>query len=39
MASFFENIAEAPPIEVFHMNKLYMDDPSLNKVNLTIGGQ
>uniref|UniRef100_A0A914HSH2 Aspartate aminotransferase n=1 Tax=Globodera rostochiensis TaxID=31243 RepID=A0A914HSH2_GLORO len=37
MTAFFANITEAPPIEVFQMNKLYMDDPSEQKVNLTIG--
>ncbi|GMT31352.1 hypothetical protein PFISCL1PPCAC_22649, partial [Pristionchus fissidentatus] len=35
--SFFAGIPEAPPIEVFHMNNLYMQDTSANKVNLTIG--
>lgn len=38
MSSFFGNIEEAAPIEVFYMNKLYVDDPSPQKVNLTIGG-
>lgn len=38
MPSFFSNVQEAPPIEVFYMNKLYIDDPSTKKVNLTIGG-
>ncbi|KAH7728942.1 glutamine-oxaloacetic transaminase [Aphelenchoides avenae] len=37
MTSFFANIEEAAPIEVFYMNKLYLDDPSPQKVNLTIG--
>ncbi|GMT05139.1 hypothetical protein PENTCL1PPCAC_27313, partial [Pristionchus entomophagus] len=35
--SFFAGIPEAPPIEVFHMNNLYLQDSSPNKVNLTIG--
>lgn len=38
MESIFANISQAPPIEVFHMNKMYLDDPSKDKVNLTIGG-
>lgn len=36
--SFFAGIPVAPPIEVFHMNKLFMDETSPDKVNLTIGG-
>lgn len=36
--SFFEGIAVAPPIEVFFMNKMYMDEKDPNKVNLTVGG-
>ncbi|VDO68419.1 unnamed protein product [Heligmosomoides polygyrus] len=35
--SFFEGIAVAPPIEVFFMNKMYMDEKDPNKVNLTVG--
>ncbi|KIH52310.1 hypothetical protein ANCDUO_17589, partial [Ancylostoma duodenale] len=30
-------IAVAPPIEVFFMNKMFMDETSPNKVNLTVG--
>ncbi|ETN74079.1 hypothetical protein NECAME_13215 [Necator americanus] len=37
--SFFDGIAVAPPIEVFFMNKMFMDETSPNKVNLTVGGQ
>uniref|UniRef100_A0A1I7VP37 Aspartate aminotransferase n=1 Tax=Loa loa TaxID=7209 RepID=A0A1I7VP37_LOALO len=37
MASFFENIEVAPPIEVFYMNKMYHDEPAQHKVNLTVG--
>jgi len=37
MTSIFANTTEAPPIEVFHMNKLYLDSTDPNKVNLTIG--
>ncbi|KAK6039140.1 hypothetical protein COOONC_23355 [Cooperia oncophora] len=36
--SFFEGVAVAPPIEVFFMNKMYMDETDPNKVNLTVGG-
>uniref|UniRef100_A0A1I7WPI3 aspartate transaminase n=1 Tax=Heterorhabditis bacteriophora TaxID=37862 RepID=A0A1I7WPI3_HETBA len=35
--SFFNGIPEAPPIEVFFMNKMYMDETASEKVNLTIG--
>ncbi|EPB73835.1 putative aminotransferase [Ancylostoma ceylanicum] len=35
--SFFDGIAVAPPIEVFFMNKMFMDETSPNKVNLTVG--
>ncbi|CAB3400906.1 unnamed protein product [Caenorhabditis bovis] len=35
--SFFDGIPVAPPIEVFHKNKLYLDETSPQKVNLTIG--
>ncbi|VDK73420.1 unnamed protein product [Onchocerca ochengi] len=37
MASFFENIEIAPPIEVFYMNKMYNEEPARHKVNLTVG--
>ncbi len=36
--SLFAGIEVAAPIEVFHMNKLYLDETDPNKVNLTIGG-
>lgn len=36
--TFFENVDEAEPIEVFHKNKLFLDDSSPLKVNLTVGG-
>ncbi|KAI6191401.1 Aspartate aminotransferase [Aphelenchoides bicaudatus] len=35
--SAFSAITEAPPIEVFFMNKKYLDEPAEQKVNLTIG--
>uniref|UniRef100_A0A914W1F0 Aspartate aminotransferase n=1 Tax=Plectus sambesii TaxID=2011161 RepID=A0A914W1F0_9BILA len=37
MTSLFTGIEVAAPIEVFHMNKLYLDSTDPNKVNLTIG--
>ncbi|KAE9548227.1 hypothetical protein FO519_008567 [Halicephalobus sp. NKZ332] len=37
MANFFASVTEAPPIEVFFMNKLYLDESDPRKVNLTIG--
>uniref|UniRef100_A0A4D5R9V9 Aspartate aminotransferase n=1 Tax=Scolopendra viridis TaxID=118503 RepID=A0A4D5R9V9_SCOVI len=37
MASRFANVPAGPPIEVFAVNKAYLDDPSDNKVNLSIG--
>lgn len=37
MGSFFGNIEMAPPIEVFHMNRMYQEESSLLKVNLTVG--
>jgi len=35
--SFFNSVGEAPPIEVFFMNKRYLDETEDRKVNLTIG--
>ncbi|CAI4221734.1 unnamed protein product [Auanema sp. JU1783] len=35
--SLFSQVSVAPPIEVFYMNKLYLDETDPNKVNLTIG--
>ncbi|CAD6184968.1 unnamed protein product [Caenorhabditis auriculariae] len=35
--SFFSGIPVAPPIEVFHRNKQYLDEKAPEKVNLTIG--
>lgn len=35
--SVFQNVPQGPPIEVFAVNKQYLDDPSSTKVNLTIG--
>lgn len=38
MTSFFGDVEDAPPIEVFYMNKLYQDELVQHKVNLTVGG-
>ncbi|KJH53604.1 putative aminotransferase [Dictyocaulus viviparus] len=35
--SFFNGIEVAPPIEVFFMNQMYMEEKDPNKVNLTVG--
>ncbi|VDD92668.1 unnamed protein product [Enterobius vermicularis] len=35
--SLFAKVEAAPPIEVFHMNKMYQDEKSPTKVNLTVG--
>lgn len=37
MASIFENVELGPKIEVFALNKAYLDDPSPLKVNLGVG--
>lgn len=39
MASIFENVEIGPGIEVFALNKAYLDDTSPVKVNLGIGGK
>lgn len=39
MASIFENVELGPKIEVFALNKAYLDDPSPVKVNLGVGGK
>ncbi|CAG5026938.1 unnamed protein product [Parnassius apollo] len=37
MGSRFEVVEQGPPIEVFQLNKLFIDDSFKNKVNLTVG--
>ncbi|XP_013148500.1 PREDICTED: probable aspartate aminotransferase, cytoplasmic [Papilio polytes] len=37
MASRFAGVEQGPPIEVFQLNKRFIDDTFKNKVNLTIG--
>lgn len=39
MASIFESVELGPKIEVFALNKAYLDDPSPVKVNLGVGGK
>lgn len=39
MESVFTDLQVGAPIEVFAMNKAFMEDTSPNKVNLTIGGK
>ncbi len=36
--SKFANVESAPPIEVFALNKAYVDDTFPQKVNLGVGG-
>lgn len=37
--SVFEDVQQGPPIEVFALNKQYLDDAHHNKVNLGVGGK
>lgn len=39
MGSRFEVVQQGPPIEVFQLNRMFMEDPHPSKVNLTIGGK
>lgn len=39
MASIFANVEVGPKIEVFALNKLYVEDTSPVKVNLGVGGK
>lgn len=39
MASIFDNIEMGPPIEVFALNKAFLEDNSPDKVNLGVGGK
>lgn len=38
MASIFDNVEPGPPIEVFALNKAFLEDTSTDKVNLGVGG-
>ncbi|XP_059485108.1 aspartate aminotransferase, cytoplasmic [Neocloeon triangulifer] len=37
MTSRFSNVTTGPPIEVFALNKAFLDDPNAQKVNLGVG--
>lgn len=39
MASIFDGIEQGPPIEVFALNKAFLEDQSPDKVNLGVGGK
>lgn len=39
MPSIFDNIENGPPIEVFALNKAFLEDNSPDKVNLGVGGE
>lgn len=39
MASIFANVEVGPKIEVFALTKAYQEDPSIVKVNLSVGGK
>lgn len=38
MASIFDNVEPGPPIEVFALNKAFLEDNAPDKVNLGVGG-
>lgn len=38
MASIFDDVEKGPPIEVFALNKAFLEDSSTDKVNLGVGG-
>lgn len=39
MGSRFQVVQQGPPIEVFQLNRMFLDDPHQNKINLSIGGK
>lgn len=39
MASIFDGVEKGPPIEVFALNKRFLEDSSPDKVNLGVGGE
>jgi aspartate/tyrosine/aromatic aminotransferase len=39
MASIFDVVEKGPPIEVFALNKAFLEDSSPDKVNLGVGGE
>ena len=39
MSSIFDDVVDGPPIEVFALNKAYLEDLNPDKVNLGVGGK
>lgn len=39
MASIFDGVEKGAPIEVFALNKAFLEDSSAEKVNLGVGGK
>lgn len=39
MESIFDDVEKGPPIEVFALNKAFLEDSNPNKVNLGVGGK
>lgn len=39
MGSRFQTVQQGPPIEVFQLNRMFMEDPHQSKINLSIGGE
>lgn len=39
MGSRFQVVQQGPPIEVFQLNRMFLEDPNPSKVNLSIGGK
>lgn len=37
MGSRFQDVQQGPPIEVFQLNRMFMEDPHQSKINLSIG--
>ena len=38
MTSMFDTVVPGPPIEVLEMRRRFEQDPSRDKINLTVGG-
>lgn len=39
MESIFDGVEKGPPIEVFALNRAFLEDSSPDKVNLGVGGK
>jgi aspartate aminotransferase len=39
MDSVFDKVEKGPPIEVFALNRAFLEDSSPDKVNLGVGGK